>query len=113
MTPSQRNVISSSVTESVLARKLLIQPGQNVLVLNAPPGYVSGLQPLPDGATATEQGVGLRDGVRLFARDRAELERAAAAAMSSLKPGGVLWMARPKPSDGPGAGLSRDPGWVV
>ncbi len=101
------------MTESALARKLLIQPGQNVLVLNAPPGYVSGLQPLPDGATATEQGVGLHDVVQLFARDRAELERAAAAAMSSLKPGGVLWMAYPKPSDRPGSDLSRDHGWGV
>jgi 1-acyl-sn-glycerol-3-phosphate acyltransferase len=101
------------VAESALARKLLIQPGQSVLVLNAPPGYVAGLQPLPDSATAAEQGSGPHDVVQLFARDRAQLERDAGAALSALKPGGVLWMAYPKPSSGPGSDLTRDHGWGV
>jgi hypothetical protein len=34
------------VAESALARKLLIEPGQSVLVLNAPPGYMAGPKPL-------------------------------------------------------------------
>jgi 1-acyl-sn-glycerol-3-phosphate acyltransferase len=101
------------VAESALARKLLIQPGQSVLVLNAPSGYLAGLQPLPDSATVAEQGSGPHDVVQLFARDRAQLERDAAAALSALKPGGVLWMAYPKPSEGPRSDLTRDHGWGV
>jgi 1-acyl-sn-glycerol-3-phosphate acyltransferase len=101
------------VAESALARKLLIQPGDRVLILNAPPGYLSRLQPLPDGATTAEQGIGPHDVVQLFAHDRAELERDFSAALNALKPGGVVWMSYPRPSAGPGSDLSRDHGWGV
>jgi 1-acyl-sn-glycerol-3-phosphate acyltransferase len=101
------------VAESALARKLLIQPGQRVLILNAPPGYLAALQPLPDGATASEHESGPQDVVQLFAQDRAQLERDAGVAIGALKPGGVLWMSYPKPSTGPESDLSRDHGWGV
>jgi 1-acyl-sn-glycerol-3-phosphate acyltransferase len=104
------------VAESALAHKLLISPGQSVLVLNAPPGYLAGLRPLPDSltiATIAQEGSGLHDVVQLFAGDRAQLERDAGAALGALKPGGVLWMAYPKPSSRPGSDLSRDHGWGV
>ena len=104
-------IIRGHVAESALARKLLIEPGQRVLVLNAPSGYLAGLQPPPDGVTIVDQGNGPHDVVQLFARDRAQLERDADAAMSALKPGGILWMAYPKPSSGPGSDLNRDHGW--
>src|SRR5258708_303108 len=74
---------------------------------------VTGQRVVDGGAVVTERGCGLSGVVQLFARSRAELEGDAAAAMSSLKPGGVLWMAYPKPSDGPGSDLSRDHGWGV
>jgi 1-acyl-sn-glycerol-3-phosphate acyltransferase len=92
---------------------LLIHPGRHVLILNAPPGYLARMQPLPEGATITEQGTGSYDVVQLFAQDRAQLERDAGAALSALKPGGVVWVAYPKPSAGPGSDLTRDHGWGV
>jgi 1-acyl-sn-glycerol-3-phosphate acyltransferase len=101
------------VAESALARKLLIRPGQSVLILNAPPGYLASLQPLPQNATTADEGSGPYDVVQLFARDRASLERDAGAALKALKPGGVLWMAYPKPAAGPGSDLTRDHGWGV
>ena len=103
----------SKVAESALARKLLIQAGQRVLILKAPPGYVAGLHPLPDGATTSEQETGPHDVVQLFAQNRAQLERDAGAALRALKPGGVLWISYPKPSTGPESDLSRDHGWGV
>jgi 1-acyl-sn-glycerol-3-phosphate acyltransferase len=101
------------VAESALARKLLIQPGDRVLVLNAPPSYLASLLPLPAGAVTSADGNGTHDVVQLFAQDRAQLERDAGAALAALKPGGVLWMSYPKPSSGPGSDLSRDHGWGV
>src|SRR6202158_874674 len=104
------------MAESALARKLLIQTGQSVLILNAPPGYVAGLQPLPDSvtiATIAQEGSEPHDVVQLFAGERAQLERDAAAALGALRSGGVLWVAYPKPSSGPGSDLSRDHGWGV
>jgi 1-acyl-sn-glycerol-3-phosphate acyltransferase len=101
------------VTGSALARKLLIEPGQHVLLINAPPGYLDLLQPLPEHASAIEQGDGVSDVVQLFSRDRAELESNAAAAMRAVKPGGVLWMSYPSPASGPSSDLMRDHGWGV
>jgi 1-acyl-sn-glycerol-3-phosphate acyltransferase len=101
------------VAESALAHKLLIEPGQSVLILNAPPGYLAALQPLPAGATTAEHGNGPHDVVQLFAGDRAQLERDFGAALTAVKPGGVLWTSYPKPSAGPGSDLMRDHGWGV
>jgi 1-acyl-sn-glycerol-3-phosphate acyltransferase len=101
------------VAESDLARRLLIQRGHSVLVLNAPTGYLAGLQPLPDNTKTAERGTGQYDVVQLFAQDRAQLERDAGVALAALKPGGILWTSYPKPSSGPGSDLSRDHGWGV
>jgi 1-acyl-sn-glycerol-3-phosphate acyltransferase len=101
------------VKGSALASKLLVQPGHQVLLMNAPAGYMDRLRPLPDHATATDQGNGPSDVVQLFSRDRAELEGHAAAAVNAVKPGGVLWMSYPNPSNGPSSDLMRDHGWGV
>lgn len=96
---------------STLSRKLLIEAGQRVLVLNAPSGYLQTLEPLPDGAVASNQADGPADVVQLFSSSREELERNADNALKSVKPGGTLWMSYPKPGDGPVSDLTRDHGW--
>ena len=51
-----------------LIKKLRIQPGQRVLVLNAPEGYLDRLGALPEGATASqvagERGLAVTVGAR-------------------------------------------------
>lgn len=64
-----------------------------------------------DLAEAGEGSAGAYDVVLLYARDRGRLERGAAAAMAALKPGGKLWVAYPRPGDGPASDLMRDHGW--
>lgn len=97
--------------QSELSRKLLIEPGHRVLVLNPPPGYLDSLNPLPDGAsTGTDGASGPADVVQLFARDRAQLERDAGAAQNALKPGGILWASYPSSVDQQ-SDLSRNHGW--
>jgi 1-acyl-sn-glycerol-3-phosphate acyltransferase len=98
---------------SELSRRLLIQPGQSVLVLNPPAGYVDCLRPLPEGAAVADQPHGEHDVVQLFAEDRATLERRADDARKALKPGGVLWMAYLNPAAPRGSDLTRDHGWGV
>ena len=78
-----------------LERKLLIGEGGRCLVMNPPPGFA-----LADGSAPA-------DVVVLFAADRAQLDRDAAAAMGALKPGGILWMAYPSPDSGRQTDLSR------
>jgi 1-acyl-sn-glycerol-3-phosphate acyltransferase len=98
---------------SELSHRLLIQPGQRVLVINPPAGYLESLRPLPEGASTDEQPDGAHDVVQLFAEDRATLERHAEDARSALKPGGVLWLSYLNPSALPGSDLTRDHGWGV
>lgn len=80
---------------SELARKLLIEDGRAILVLNRPADF-----PV-DGATAPA------DVVLLFAADRAQLERDGPGALRSLKRGGILWLAYPSPESGRQTDLSR------
>lgn len=96
---------------SPLAKKLLVKPSHRVLVLNAPEGYEERLVPLPEGATLHAAADGACDVVLLFAADRAQLERHAAAALATLTPNGILWVAYPKGSSGRQTDLTRDRGW--
>jgi 1-acyl-sn-glycerol-3-phosphate acyltransferase len=81
-----------------IARKLLIDEGRSLFVLNAPAAFSL------DGATAPA------DVVVLFATDRAQLERDGPAAIRALKPGGILWLAYPSPGSGRQTDLSRKHG---
>ena len=101
------------VPASAISRKLRIEPAKAVLILNAPTGYIAGLQPLPDRAIITERPNGRNDVVQLFAASRAELELRAQAALGALRPGGVLWVCYPDPKSGRQTDLSRDHGWGV
>ena len=49
------------MADTPLAKKLGIKPGHKVLVLNAPDGYLSMLDPLPDGAEVKTEGAGTFD----------------------------------------------------
>jgi len=98
---------------SELSRRLLIQPGQRVLVINPPPGYLHTLLPLPEGASLADRPDGSCDVVHLFAEDRATLERHAAGARKALKPGGALWMSYLNPAALRGSDLTRDHGWGI
>jgi 1-acyl-sn-glycerol-3-phosphate acyltransferase len=98
---------------SEISRKLLIQPGQRVLVINPPSGYLHNLLPLPEGASFADRPDGHCDVVQLFSEDRATLERHAADARKALKPGGLLWMSYLNPAALRGSDLTRDHGWGV
>jgi len=98
---------------SALARKLRLQPGLRVLILNAPEGYLDRLRPLPEGIELAEVAGGEFDFVHLFARNSAELARMAPQALKSIKYDGVLWISYPKKSAGVDTDLSRDVFWTA
>lgn len=83
---------------SDLSRRLRVEEGSSLLVLNAPPDF-------PLSGTSRPADV-----VLLFASDRAQLERDGASAMQALKPGGTLWLAYPSPASGRQTDLSRKHG---
>ena len=83
---------------SELARRLLFGDGRSLHVFNAPASF-----PLSGAAVPA-------DVVLLFAADRTQLERDGPAAMRTLKPGGVIWLAYPSPGSGRQTDLSRKHG---
>jgi predicted transport protein len=99
------------MADNPLVKKLGIKPGQRALVLNAPPGYTTQLDPLPEGVTLAHTPDGSYDFVQLFVKNQAELAEHIPTAIQLLKPGGLFWIAYPKLSSKIATDLTRDVGW--
>ena len=107
-------VISQHAHPSELSEELLIRPGDRMLVINPPDGYMERLRPLPERASVAIDGQTVCDLVQVFAHDRAEMESHARRALDVLKPGGVLWMCYRNPDSLPEIpDLNRDHGWAL
>lgn len=91
-----------------LARKLVIKPGNRVLLLDAPDGYAALLGGLPEGARLVDEAPA--EVVHAFVDRSADLTARASAAMRALAPGGVLWISYPKMATGT-SDLSREVVW--
>lgn len=98
---------------SRLSKKLGVQPGDRVLVVNPPHGYKSMLEPLPRGAEILLGGAGPFDVVQCFAASRAELAQRVLPALRTARPDAVVWLCFPKKSSKVKTDLSRDSGWEV
>jgi len=97
---------------SQLAKKLRIQPGQRMLVLNAPVGYVESLGELPAGITvSTDVSTGNFDFVQVFAEDQAELNQFKATAVGAVTYDGLFWVCYPKKTSKIKSDLTRDNLW--
>ena len=95
-----------------LAKKLRIQPGQRMLVLNAPAGYVESLDELPAASTVSNAvSTGSFDFVQVFARDQAELDQLKATAVGSVTYDGLFWVCYPKKTSKIKSDLTRDNLW--
>lgn len=102
------------MAQSSLSKKLLIKPGYNVALLNAPADYIALLGELPDGVTLTQQLVGQYDLVHLFAHTKDQADQLGPAAIKAVKPGGLLWISyRKQVPKGEVRTLHRDVGWEM
>lgn len=99
--------------KGTLGGKLRMQPGQRVLILNAPSGYVELLGPLPEGVQITDAPDGKFDLVHLFVKDVAQLEELGPVAILSVKYDGLLWISYPKRASKVATDISRDTGWDI
>jgi len=96
-----------------LIRKLRIQPGQRITIINPPPGYLDQLGDLPEGVELSNQPERTFDFVHLFVKNIAELERLGPSAVRAVKHDGLLWISYPKRSSKLETDISRDVGWDV
>jgi len=81
---------------TALAAKLGIKPGMRIHAVNAPPGYLELLAPLPEGARVLARPSPRRDIVHHFATRKADLAAALKAYRGKLDPGTPVWVSWPK-----------------
>lgn len=96
-----------------ISGKLLIKPGFKCAVLNAPPGYLEELGPLPPGAGLVTGKQAPLDFVQVFVKNLKEVERDMPGAVKSLKNDGLLWVCYPKGGAKSGTDLNRDILWAA
>jgi bifunctional DNA-binding transcriptional regulator/antitoxin component of YhaV-PrlF toxin-antitoxin module len=87
-----------------LPKKLGIKAGSRVLLVNAPDGAKSWLEPLPEGAKLCGSREKNLDVVLFFARQGTEVIKRFGALAKRLQPAGGLWVSWPRKA----AGISSD-----
>jgi hypothetical protein len=99
------------MAENALVKKLKLKAGQRAAIVGAPSGYLSQLQPLPDGVEVSETLTGAFDWVQVFVRNQSELNSAIPQLVAALQPESLLWISFPKGSSKIQTDLTRDTGW--
>jgi len=99
------------VADGSLVKKLLIKPGQRMVIINPPPGYLDELGQLPEGVELADKPDGAFDFVHLFVKNVEELDRLAPTAIGAAKRDGLLWISYPKQSSKVKTDITRDTGW--
>ncbi len=79
-----------------LARKLGIKEGTSVMVVDAPPDYLSWLDPLPAAVKFVKNIGPTIDLVHLFVSDRNTLQNQLTRWRASIRPDAAIWISWPK-----------------
>ena len=91
-----------------IADRLLIKPGYEVLVINAPQDYSTLLGPLPPDVKISKQPSAPADLIQIFLTSKKELEEDLVRLKAVLKPKGLLWITYPKGGSKTKTDLNRD-----
>ena len=93
------------------AQKMKIGEGNNILVLNAPAGYIQSLHSLPEGVIVVESANNQIDHIHWFVKTRASLEKDWQQVLDLVKENVICWICYPKGSSGIQTDLTRDSCW--
>ncbi|MGD2251444.1 MAG: hypothetical protein PVF70_00855 [Anaerolineales bacterium] len=96
---------------SELVEKLCIQPGQRIMIINPPQGYLEALGKLPNQVQLLNWSDGTLDLVHLFVHNISELVSLAPMAVEAVKFDGLLWISYPKESSKLQTDITREKGW--
>ena len=95
------------MSEKSVVQKLLLKPGQKMLLLNAPKGYRGSLAQLPEGARLEVKLV-QADVIQIFVTSMEELKKKLEAVKPILTKKTVLWISYPKGTSKIATDLDRD-----
>jgi hypothetical protein len=101
------------MAQATLAKKLRVQSGQRVLILNQPPGFMELLGDLPDDVTVSYESEGDYDLVHLFVKNSTDLKALLPTALEAVKYDGLFWISYPKQSSKVQTDLNRDVLWEL
>ena len=96
---------------SSLVQKLQVKPGQRMVVLNPPAGYLAQLAAELTGVDVATEVAGPTEAVLLFVNSLAEVQQWITAGIQAVKPGGLFWIAYPKGTSGVKTDVNRDRLW--
>jgi hypothetical protein len=97
----------------MLARKLRIRPGTQILIINAPASYRTTLGELPEGVKVLSKRSASHNYIHLFVTDQEELNSLFPGAVKSMAEEALLWISFPKGGSGIQTDLTRDKGWSI
>ena len=92
-----------------ISRKLQVRPGNKLVIINAPKGYMEKIvQNFPKDAMVTEGTAGEVDVIQIFVKSRKELESSLPKIKSKLRTSGIIWVTYPKGTSTMKADINRD-----
>jgi len=99
--------------QSALSKKLQMKAKGRITVIDAPPGYLDLLTPLPEGVQVADALTGQYDIVHAFFERLDDLLAAVDGLKAALVDGGILWISYPKLTAKRDSDLNRDLIWKV
>lgn len=96
------------MSDKTIVQKLLIKPGQRVLITNPPAGYDKHAGDIPAGVTIIHEPQAPVDVIQAFIRSRKELEAQLPVLKSIMAPKTILWIAYYKGTASVKTDINRD-----
>jgi hypothetical protein len=96
------------MSEKSIAEKLSIKPGNKLLLVNPPDGYVTRMGKLPEGVEVRNNSSGRVEAIQVFVANRAELEAQLPHLAGLLSPRSILWVTYHKGTSKVKTDINRD-----
>jgi hypothetical protein len=96
------------MSDKSITQKLFIKPGNKVLLVNPPAGYLAQMGELPEGATLFSDTSSLVEVIQLFVADRTELEAQLPRLKELLAQKGMIWVTYYKGTSKVKTDINRD-----
>jgi hypothetical protein len=96
------------MSDTTIAQKLMVKPGQSVVFVNAPHNYPATIGALPEGTVVLAEPSAPADVIQVFVKNRQELEEYLPRLKPLLKPKGILWVTYYKGTSKTKTDINRD-----
>jgi predicted CoA-binding protein len=96
------------MSDKSVAEKLLIKPGQKILLVNPPKGYRALLGEIPKAVTVLKEAAEAVDLIQVFLGSRKDLEEQLPRLKPLLAPKGLLWVTYHKGTSKQKSDINRD-----